>query len=115
MKYPVLVCSIVLAAVTSRADVVSDWNNAALTSIRSARTSPPQASRNLAMLHTAIYDAVNGIKAPHETSHQPYRLHRNGPPMGDQEAAASAAARRILVQLWPADQARFDALHNTIL
>ena len=47
-----------------RGDVVTDWNDAALDAIRAGRTAPPIASRSLAILHAAIYDAVNGI-VPH--------------------------------------------------
>ena len=49
------------------ADVVTDWNTAALNAIRTARTAPPTASRALAILHAAIYDAVNGIRRTHES------------------------------------------------
>ena len=49
-----------------RGDVVTDWNNAALDAIRAGRTAPPIASRSLAILHAAIYDAVNGIARTHE-------------------------------------------------
>jgi hypothetical protein len=53
-------------AVPARADVVTDWNNAALDAIRAGHTAPPIASRNLAILHVSIYDAVNGIARTHE-------------------------------------------------
>jgi hypothetical protein len=99
---------------TASADVITDWNDVALQKIRDARTSPPQASRHLAMLHTAMYDAVNGIKAPHQTRHQPY-LHRHpGPPLADETAAASAAARQVLNSVWPGDP-RFDAAYAAIV
>ena len=54
-------------AVPARADVVTDWNNAALDAIRAGNTAPPIASRSLAILHVSIYDAVNGIARTHET------------------------------------------------
>jgi membrane-associated phospholipid phosphatase len=98
-----------------RGDVVHDWNESALKAIRTLRTSPPQASRNLAILHTAIYDAVNGIKAPHERRFKPYLVQRHGMPKANQVAAASTAARNVLIQLFPAEQARFDAEHAAIL
>src|SRR5438477_10689110 len=50
----------------ANADVVTDWNNAALDAIRAGNTSPPVASRALAILHASIYDAVNGIARTHE-------------------------------------------------
>ena len=54
-----------------RADVVTDWNNAALDAIRAGSTAPPIASRSLAILHVSIYDAVNGIARTHEPRKQP--------------------------------------------
>jgi hypothetical protein len=66
------------------------------------------------MLHTALYDAVNGIKAPHQTRHQPYLFRHPGPPMADETAAASAAARRVLNAVWPNDS-RFDAAYADTL
>ncbi len=50
----------------ANADVVTDWNNAALDAIRADRTAPPIASRSLAILHASIYDAVNGIARTYE-------------------------------------------------
>ncbi|MGH9883414.1 MAG: hypothetical protein ACRD6N_18415, partial [Pyrinomonadaceae bacterium] len=50
----------------ANADVVTDWNNAALDAIRAGNTAPPIASRSLAILHVSIYDAVNGIARTHE-------------------------------------------------
>src|SRR5881409_1063471 len=49
----------------ANADVVTDWNNAALDAIRTGNTAPPIASRSLAILHASIYDAVNGIARTH--------------------------------------------------
>ena len=48
-------------AIPASADIVTDWNNAALDAIRTGTTAPPIASRSLAILHVSIYDAVNGI------------------------------------------------------
>jgi hypothetical protein len=95
----------------ARADVVTDWNNAALQAIRVDRTAPPRASRNLAILHTAIFDAVNGISRRHET----YFYSDNVSASASPEAAASAAARKVLVALHPAHQAAFDSAYATAL
>src|SRR5262245_93144 len=93
------------------ADVVTEWNNAALDAIRAGRTAPPVASRSLAILHTAMYDAVNGIARTHE----PYLVPSGGPASVSREAAASAAAHETLVHLFPASASNFDALHAVIL
>ena len=98
-------------AVPARADVVTDWNNAALDAIRSGNTPPPIASRNLAILHASIYDAVNGIARTNE----PYLVQSAVPASASRPAAASAAAHQALVNLFPANASSFDALHAAIL
>jgi hypothetical protein len=94
-----------------RADVVTDWNNAALDAIRAGSTAPPVASRSLAILHVSIYDAVNGIARTHE----PYLVQSEVPASASRRAAASAAAHEALVNLFPAAAASFNALHAAIL
>src|SRR5436190_12127908 len=95
----------------ANADVVTDWNNATLDAIRTGRTPPPIASRSLAILHVSIYDAVNGIARTNE----PYLVQSSAPSSASREAAASAAAHKALVNLFPAAASSFDALHAAIL
>jgi hypothetical protein len=96
---------------TASADVVTDWNTAALNAIRANRTSPPVASRALAILHVVIYDAVNGIARTHE----PYAVDGAVPASASKEAAASAAAHLVLVALFPAQAISFDDLNAATL
>jgi len=98
-------------AIPASADVVTDWNNAALDAIRADRTAPPIASRNLAIAHVAIYDAVNGIARTHER----YLVPSAVPASASRPAAASAAAHQTLVSLFPSHTSTFDALHAAIL
>jgi PAP2 superfamily len=98
-------------AVPAQADVVTDWNNAALDAIRANNTAPPIASRALAILHASIYDAVNGITRTHET----YLVPSAAPANASRPAAASAAAHQALVNLFPANASSFDGLHAAIL
>ena len=95
----------------ANADVVTDWNTAALNAIRGGSTAPPIASRRLAILHVSIYDAVNGIARTNE----PYLVQSSAPSSASREAAASAAAHQALVNLFPATASSFDALHAAIL
>ena len=95
----------------ANADVVTDWNNAALDAIRAGNTAPPIASRSLAILHVSIYDAVNGIARTNE----PYLVQSAVPASASRPAAASAAAHQALVNLFPANASSFDALHAAIL
>ncbi len=96
-------------------DVVTEWNTAALNAIRGSNrippTTPPQASRALAILHASIYDAVNGIARTYE----PYFVEERGPMTASQEAAASAAAHRVLTVLFPASAPIFAELHEATL
>ncbi len=85
-------------------DMVIDWNIAALNAIRADHTNPPMASRNLAMLHTAIYDSVNAI----DRAHMPYFVDVTPPVGTSREAACAAAAYRILVHRHPSQTAYFD-------
>jgi hypothetical protein len=93
------------------ADVVTDWNAAALDAIRRARTSPPAASRALAILHVSIFDAVNGISR----RYQPYFVQSAVPASASAEAAASAAAHTVLVSFFPGRADDLDALHAATL
>src|SRR4029079_3329003 len=90
---------------------VTACTHAALYTIRAGTTAPPIASRNLAILHVAIYDAVNGIARTHET----YLVQSAVPASASRPAAASAAAHLALANLFPANAASFDALHAAIL
>jgi hypothetical protein len=94
-----------------RGDIVTDWNNAALDAIRADRTAPPIASRSLAIVHVAIYDAVNGIARTNE----PYLVPSAVSSSASRVAAASAAAHQTLVSLFPNHASTFDALHAAIL
>jgi len=96
---------------SAKGDGVTDWNNATLDAIRSGRTPPPIASRSLAILHVSIYDAVNGITRTHE----PYLVQSSASASASLEAAASAAAHKALVNLFPAAASSFDTLHAAIL
>ncbi len=85
-------------------DAVLRWNETALTVIRIENTTPPVAARNLAILHAALYDAVNAVYG----THQPYRVQLAAPAGTSPEAAASVAAHRVLVALYPKQIERFD-------
>lgn len=114
MKRRILICTsvlIMLGGVSAFADVVTDWNAAGLDAIRVNRTPPPKAARALAILHAAIYDAINGVSRTHEV----YFVQSAVPASASKEAAATAAAHEVLITLFPASAANFDALQYTTL
>jgi membrane-associated phospholipid phosphatase len=86
--------------------VVLDWNSAALDAIRVERTAPPIASRAMAILQTAVYDAVNGIIRGFEQ----YLVRGRAPAGASVQAAAAQAAYTTLVALFPNQKPAFDAL-----
>jgi hypothetical protein len=88
-----------------RPDVVIRWNRVTLEAIRAGRTPPPLAARNLAMVHVAIYDAVNAIYRTHEI----YRVRAVAAVGTSPEAAAAAAAYHVLAALYPRQREAFDA------
>jgi hypothetical protein len=94
-----------LGARRAWADEVLDWNQVTLDTVRALRINPPRAARALAMVHIAIYDAVNGIDRVYE----PYHFDKRAPPGASRRAAAAMAAYTVLVKLHPERRAQYDA------
>lgn len=90
---------------------VLTWNNLALQAMAANNFMPPQGARALAMLHAAIYDSVNAIEPTGEV----YQAAVAAPAGAVKEAAAAQAAHDILIQLFPAQAATFDAQLATSL
>ena len=85
---------------------VLDWNNVLLSIVNTPGAQPPniQPTRNFAILHTAIYDAVDAI----DRTHEPYLIDVRAPRDASETAAADAAAHAALVGLYPAQQSTLD-------
>src|SRR5437773_9552193 len=90
---------------SSRADMVTDWNETAEAVIRASTPSPPLQIRALAIVKAAIYDTVNGIAR----KYQPYFVTDTAPPGARQEAAAAEAAFTVLKGLFPAQSGLLEA------
>jgi membrane-associated phospholipid phosphatase len=89
-----LVLALALFSTTSWSQTVVQWNRTLLTLLRTPGVQPAtiHPTRNLAMLHAAIYDAV-----------------QTGPASPD--AAADAAAHTVLLALYPATASTLDAAY----
>ena len=85
-------------------DVVVHWNELAL---QSASALPPRVPfpRNLALVHVAMFDAVNAIDRSYQSYAADVKVSRAASP----EAAVAQAARDTLIALYPSRQATFDA------
>src|ERR1700730_14812813 len=87
---------------------VIQWNKALLAIVRTPGAQPATVhpTRSFAVMHAAMYDAVNAI----DGTHDPYlvRLERISP-HASQDAAAASAAHEVLMAPYPAHQTAIDA------
>src|SRR5262249_50808772 len=88
----------------ANADVVTDWNTIAVSTVSADRVVNRQ-SRDLAMVHAAVFDAMNAIR-PYYT---PAMVLFTAKGYASREAAAAQAAHDVLLALFPAQQADLDA------
>jgi hypothetical protein len=103
----VAVGALLALAAPARADTVTEWNLHATNTLIVAAGQPPQASvPHLAMVHGAVYDAVNAIDGRYAGYLLSARL---ATPSDSKEAAAATAAYRVLAHLVPAQQPALDA------
>lgn len=88
----------------NNSDVVIDWNATALNAVQNTRKFAPIAARDLAIVHAAIYDAVNAI----DRSYDPYLVSVEESVAEGASLEAAAAAYTALVDLFPTQTAEFD-------
>ena len=87
---------------------VVEWNKTLLVIVRTSGAQPATVhpTRSFAIMHAAIYDAVNAI----DRSHEPYLVELGRvPATASRDAAASVAAHDVLSALYPTFQATLDA------
>jgi hypothetical protein len=95
-------------AAAQSTDPVIQWNRNLLAIVRTPGAQPAtiHPTRSFAIMHAAIYDAVNTI----DQTHQPYAIQFSGVSrQASQPAAADAAAHDVLVALYPALTSTLDA------
>jgi hypothetical protein len=88
------------------ADEVTDWEQRFLTATVKANTAPYVAPRYSAILHSAVFDAVNGIDTKYASVHVSPSA---APPGANAKAAAVMAAYTVLINLFPDQKSTFDA------
>ena len=99
------VCATALLAVSlpAAADTVTDWNRRADGFITESKLGTPPAIRVMALVQTAVHDALAGLPAP--AARSPAAI----------DAAVAAAHRATLGKLLPAQQAAVDAAATAAL
>ena len=93
---------------------VVQWNRTLLVIVRTPKAQPAtiHPTRSFAIMHAAIYDAVNAI----DRTHKPYLVRLTGVSrFASQDAAADAAAHAVLVTLYPTFQTTLDAQLQQLL
>jgi hypothetical protein len=92
--------------------VISDWNEVAVTALAGDMTTQPiEDILYMAFVQAAVYNAVVGAEGRYE----PYRFHAQAPHGASAQAAAVAAAHKVLVTYVPSAQATLDASYAASL
>jgi hypothetical protein len=100
------------ASASARADAVTDWNvNAVNSLVTTAGQSPTVSTVHLAMVHGAVYDAVNSI----DERYEPYLVEVRARDWYAKDAAVAAAAYRVLLGIVPAQEPALTQLYNASL
>lgn len=88
-------------------NVVLRWNRVLQETLRTPGQQPPTIFpvRSFAMMHAAMFDAVNSI----EGTYTPYLINVRSRGRASSDAAAAKAARDVLTALYPTRQQIFDA------
>ena len=101
MEHAIRICiaaSLLGVALNADADVITDWNIKAGEIVTESKLGTPPAVRAMAIVQTAVYDAVGAV-----------------PPGASINAAVAAANRTTLTKLMPAQQAMIDAAYQAAL
>lgn len=94
-----------------RADAVIDWNVRICNIVTDADLPTPYANRAMAIVHTAVYEAVNAITKKY--SERGSRL--EAPPDASIEAAVAAASRTTLLDLLPSQKTAIESAYQAAL
>jgi hypothetical protein len=99
-------------AATDDPAVISEWNEIAVTTLLGDTTKQlVEDFLYLGFVQAAVYDAVVGVEGRYE----PYRFHAHAPRGTSAQAAAVAAAHKVLVTYVPSAQASLDAAYAASL
>ena len=103
-----LVCVPLVCLTSLEAMEVREWNSAAMDMIKSEGISNHFGNRTTAMLHVAMFDAVNGIRGQYE----PFLSVAQAPQDLPEQAAAASAAFETLTTLYPSKKDHFQPLYD---
>lgn len=93
---------------TGDANYVLDWNEILVDTLIATNTPNSSSQRLGAIVHTAVFDAYNGI----ERRYAPIFVTNTAPPGASRPAAVIAAAHTALVSLFPSRASELDASYE---
>src|SRR5262247_1245147 len=102
----VLLVGLLTAASVARADTIPEWNQITANTLQAGKAGTALAqSRVYAMVHGAMFDAVNAIDRRYHSYAADLKAHPGACP----DAAAAVAAHAVLMELFSRQQATLDA------
>jgi hypothetical protein len=110
LRKMLLATAIIGAASPAIANVITDWNQNAVTLV-TPRMAPGAGQRVVAIMQLAMFDAVNSI----ERRYQPYLAQLPASAATSKEAAAAAAAGAVLASLIPQAKDQVGGLKTSYL
>jgi hypothetical protein len=108
--WPVLALLLAMPFATAGANVITDWDEKAV-SVVQTKMAPPAGYRIMAIMHLAMFEAVNSV----EPRYKPYKAKLSAAPDASKEAAAATAAATVLSKLVPDAAADVQAAAKTFL
>jgi hypothetical protein len=106
-----LLFTILASPAIASPDSITEWNQRAVNCALEAKQYPFVATRTLAIVHTAMFDAMNSV----EGRYAPYKFKVAATPDSSAEAAGVAAAYTVLVKLFPDQKSALDTAYSTSL
>jgi hypothetical protein len=104
-------CVPLFSSSIASADAVTEWNAITEATILAATPDPAMRARTAAIAQVAVFEAVNSIVGEHE----PYRRKLDAPSDASPDAAAIAAAHRVLAKLHVDKTSQLDAFRDESL
>ena len=105
-----VVCLVLSFGPAAKADAVGDWNAIASQVISAGGRPGPSTLVDFAVVHAAVYDAVQAI----DRRYKPYHVEIPNA-SGSMASAAAKAARDVLVNRFPAQTGFIDGAYNAYL
>jgi hypothetical protein len=111
ITFVVTIACLTISARVTKADAVSDWNIRACEIVGPANFDTPNSNRALAIMHTAIYEAINAITKRYPADD----LKIEAAAGASVDAAVAAASRVTLSKLAPVRQAEIDSAYQAAI